>query len=112
MLFRSNKVKSHAEKFKQPVIVCMGLAFKADVDDLRESPAVGIVRRLVKENIGEIIVSEPNLDTHDEFDLVSYDEAIRRADIILLLVDHKEFKSINRLELNEKVLIDTRGIIK
>jgi len=106
------KVKSRAEKFKHPVIGCLGLAFKADVDDLRESPSVDIVRNLIKQNVGDILISEPNLSTHDEFDLLSCEEVIRRADIILLLVDHKEYKGIKTLELNEKVLIDTRGTLQ
>ena len=107
-----NKVKSKAEKFENPVIGCLGLAFKADVDDLRESPAVNIVKRLIKDNVGEILICEPNLKSHKEFDLLPCEEVIRRSDIILLLVDHKEFKGLKIIELNEKILIDTRGIIQ
>lgn len=107
-----NKVKCRAEKFKHPVIGCLGLAFKADVDDLRESPAVDIVRQLKAENVGEILISEPNLEKHTEFDLLPCEEVIRKSDIILLLVDHKEYKVIKSMELSEKVLIDTRGIMQ
>ena len=105
------KVKHSADKFKHPVIGCLGLAFKADVDDLRESPSVDIVRRLIMENVGEVIVSEPNLSTHDEFELLPHDDVISRSDIVLLLVDHKEFRSFKAADLKEKILIDTRGAI-
>ena len=107
-----NKIKAKAEKFKNPVIGCLGLAFKADVDDLRESPAVGIVRRMIKDKVGEILVSEPNLESHKEFNLLPCDEVIKRSDIIVILVDHKPYKKLKLLELNEKVIIDTRGIIQ
>ncbi|MFI3136401.1 MAG: UDP-N-acetyl-D-mannosamine dehydrogenase [Methylococcaceae bacterium] len=106
-----NKVKISADKFKHPIIGCLGLAFKADVDDLRESPAVDIVRHLQQENIGEILVAEPNLTQHKEFNLLPYQEVISRADIILLLVDHKPFKKLKAVDFKEKIIIDTRGII-
>lgn len=106
------KVKASAEKFKNPVIGCLGLAFKADVDDLRESPAVEIVKHILEQNLGEVLVAEPNLPSHKEFDLLPYQEVIKRSDIILLLVDHKPFKSLKAVELKEKILIDTRGVIK
>jgi UDP-N-acetyl-D-mannosaminuronic acid dehydrogenase len=106
------RVRKKAAKFKNPVIGCLGLAFKADVDDLRESPAMDIVRHLQKENIGQLLVCEPNLKSHSEFNLMSAAEVIKEADIILLLVDHKPFKKISALELKEKIVIDTRGIIR
>ncbi len=105
------RVKSKAEKFKHPVIGCLGLAFKADVDDLRESPAVDIVRQLQQAGVGEILITEPNLHTHAEFDLLPVEEVIARSDIILLLVDHKQFRRLKAADLKEKILIDTRGVI-
>ena len=74
--------------------------------------ALEIVKTLVKEEVGEIIVSEPNIASHDEFELRSCEEVVREADIILVLVDHKEYRDLRKLELNEKVLIDTRGIFQ
>jgi UDP-N-acetyl-D-mannosaminuronic acid dehydrogenase len=106
-----NKVKNNASKFKQPVIGCLGLAFKADVDDLRESPAVEIVRRLIADEVGDILVSEPNIGKHDEFNLQPYEVVVEKSDILLLLVDHKQYRSLKAADLKEKIIIDTRGII-
>ncbi|WP_341326497.1 UDP-N-acetyl-D-mannosamine dehydrogenase [Methylotuvimicrobium sp. KM2] len=107
-----DKVKVSADKFKNPVIGCLGLAFKADVDDLRESPALDIVKEIRKQAIGEVLVAEPNLTEYKDFTLLPYQEVIKRSDIVLLLVDHKPFKSLKAADLKEKILIDTRGVIQ
>lgn len=106
------KVLEKAQKFKRPVIACLGLAFKADVDDLRESPALQITRQLQSHNIADLLVCEPNIKEHGEFKLVDLDSAIGEADIILILVDHREFKRLTPAQLNEKVVIDTRGVTR
>jgi UDP-N-acetyl-D-mannosaminuronic acid dehydrogenase len=106
------KVIEKASRFKNPLIACLGLAFKADVDDLRESPALRIALQLKQENIGEIIACEPNIESHKEIDLFSLEDAIKKADILLLLVDHKPFIKLSSADLKEKFIIDTRGVIK
>jgi len=106
------QVRKQADRFKNPVIGCLGLAFKADVDDLRESPALDLVQQLERESIGEILVCEPNLKQHSEFELLPLAEVLKRSDIVLLLVDHKPFYKLTATSLNNKVVIDTRGIVK
>lgn len=106
-----DRVKKCADRFKSPRIACLGLAFKADVDDLRESPSFEIVKALQAQKIGELLVCEPNLPEHEQFDLVSLEAAVADADIILLLVDHRSFKSLSAVDFKEKIVIDTRGII-
>ena len=56
-----SKVRERAAALKQPVIACLGLSYKKDVDDLRESPAVEIVRRLAQDNVGELLIVEPHI---------------------------------------------------
>lgn len=104
------KVRQKAARFRRPTIACLGLAFKADVDDLRESPALHIVRRLREADLGDLLVCEPHLRASEEFDLVALEDAVERTDIVLLLVDHRAFRRLKPAKLQEKVLIDTRGM--
>lgn len=106
------RVRTWAAKFKDPIIACLGLSYKADVDDLRESPALEIVRHLQAERIGCVLACEPNVQRVDGIELVRLDEALRKADIVLILVDHKSFRKISAASLKEKIVIDTRGIIR
>lgn len=110
------RVQAAADRFKQPVIACLGLAFKADIDDLRESPAMEITTELANAGVGRILAVEPHvqslpkpLNRHPNVEYVSVDEAIRRADIVVLLVNHRRFASIDRISLRDKIVIDTRG---
>jgi len=110
------RVLAHAEKMKDPVIACFGLSYKADIDDLRESPALAITLHLAGTGIGTILVVEPYLDTIPEsfadhhIRLVSLEEALTSADIIVGLVNHHMFQHIGMDVLDNKVVIDTLGI--
>lgn len=106
-----------ADRFKSPTIACFGLAFKANIDDLRESPALDIVVELAERQAGRLLVVEPNISTLppalekiDSVELVSLDEALGHADIIVGLVDHNEFLKIPRESMSESMLLDTRGM--
>jgi UDP-N-acetyl-D-mannosaminuronic acid dehydrogenase len=105
------KVLNKAERFNNPVIGCLGLAFKANIDDLRESPAMVITRDLISSGIGRVMACEPNVnEDFDEFPLYGLADVLQEADILLLLVDHTEFKNIDCELLKDKVIIDTRGV--
>ena len=111
------KVRVAARKLRAPVVACFGLSYKRDIDDLRESPAMHIVEQLARENVGRLLIVEPNLKSlpeslakSDSTRLVDIKEAMTAADIILLLVDHRQFKRIDRELLKPKMVIDTRGI--
>ena len=81
------------EKGRKAKVACMGLAFKPDIDDLRESPALYIAQRLKADGV-DIIAVEPNIKEHSEFEIIDYKDAIEKADIIVFLVSHKEFQDI------------------
>lgn len=105
----ANKVIEASKEFfntknRVPVIACMGLAFKPNIDDLRESPAKYITSRIISESSAEILIVEPNIIDHKSFKLLNYIDAYKKADIIVWLVNHKEFISIpiekNKIELD------------
>ena len=98
-------------------ITCLGLAFKPDIDDLRESPALNIAQQVSLMGFSKVSLVEPNITKIPEgfndngtTELVAMDEAIKAADIVVLLVDHAQFKSMNLSLLSGKQVIDTRGI--
>ncbi|MFA0436149.1 UDP-N-acetyl-D-mannosamine dehydrogenase [Vibrio breoganii] len=92
-------------------IACYGLAFKPDIDDLRESPALNIARTIADTHAGNVVAIEPNITNLniDNIELVSLDFSLSNTDIHVMLVDHQQFKKI---KLNDKFIIDTKGIWK
>ena len=108
-------IHNKISRFTAPVVACLGLAFKANTDDLRESPSLQIVEALVKETSAKILVVEPYIDELPQSlagkaELCSLEMAFDQADVVVLLVDHNEFKYVEKNKLLSKVVIDTRGI--
>lgn len=95
---------------REPVIACMGLAFKPDIDDLRESPAKYIASRIVAEAGADVLVAEPNIQVHKTFNLTPYQDAYKKADIVVWLVRHKEF--ITMPADKDKIELDFCGVRK
>ncbi|KJY72130.1 UDP-N-acetyl-D-mannosaminuronic acid dehydrogenase [Vibrio coralliilyticus] len=112
-----DQVKQAADEFKKPVIACLGLAFKADIDDLRESPALDITTQLANESVGQVIAVEPNISSLPEnlvkagVEFMDLERALEVANVVVVLVDHKQFKAADKLAFSKKVVIDTRGVL-
>ena len=108
---QNEKLKFELAHGRKPSVALMGLAFKPNIDDLRESPAKFIVNKVIQnDNNGDYFISEPNIKTHNVFKLTYYKEAYDKADIIVFLVAHSEFLDfkINK----EKTVLDFCGINK
>lgn len=96
---------------RKPIVAMMGLAFKPNIDDLRESPAKYITTKVMQgHNNTDILVVEPNVEVHKVFKLTDYKEAYEKADIVALMVAHKQFKELPYRE--DKVILDFCGIFK
>ncbi len=86
-------LKFRLEQGREPVLACLGLAFKPDIDDLRESPAVEVVADLLKEGINCLVV-EPNVESHKQFQLTELQDSLNRADLVAVLVGHSAFRNL------------------
>ena len=110
--------ESRQQLGRDVVVACLGIAFKANIDDLRESPSLEIAKQLASRRLANrLLIVEPYVDTLpstlagiDGVELVALDAALSIADVIVLLVDHQQFKSVDRAAISGKIVIDTRGV--
>ncbi|KAB7709324.1 UDP-N-acetyl-D-mannosamine dehydrogenase [Plesiomonas shigelloides] len=96
-------------------VACLGLAFKPDIDDLRESPAMEITQLIADWHAGPVLAVEPNVHElprklHGKVELVSTEQVLSEADILVLLVDHKQFKAISPVQITQDWVVDTKGV--
>lgn len=112
----AEKVQNEILKFelkyhKKPVVAMMGLAFKPNIDDLRESPAKYITTKVLQScNNADILVVEPNVESHNVFTLTNYLEAYNKADIVVFLTAHEQFKTLKWSD--KKIILDFCGIFR
>ena len=100
------------EKGKKPQVALMGLAFKPNIDDLRESPAMKIAKHLFAEMPDvKFYIVEPNISSHPNFDIVDFQTAFEQSDIVVYLTAHKQFFMLPQ-EANDKLILDFCGVIK
>ncbi len=95
---------------RKPLTAFMGLAFKPNIDDLRESPAKYIAQKVMQSEQNNFLVVEPNIQEHSVFKLADYQDAYNRADIIVFLVSHDEFKALPYR--HDKIILDFAGVFK
>lgn len=106
---QNEKLKFELEHGRKPNIALMGLAFKPNIDDLRESPAKYIVQKVLQNaNNDNYFIVEPNVEEHNVFKLTNYKEAVEKSDIIVFLVAHDDFKN---LSLESKTFLDFCGVL-
>jgi len=106
---QKEKLQFELKNKRKPKIALMGLAFKANIDDLRESPAKYITQQVLQNsNDGNYFIVEPNIESHSVFKLTNFEYAVKNADIIAFLVAHKQFKNLQIS--SEKIVLDFCGV--
>ena len=96
---------------RKPKVACLGLAFKPDIDDLRESPALHIAQALLEQGY-DVVAVEPNIDTHEHFTLLTLEDALKTADVFAVLVKHKGLLDESvKMALNERSVLDFCGVL-
>ncbi|MEI7176674.1 UDP-N-acetyl-D-mannosamine dehydrogenase [Pectobacterium carotovorum] len=103
------------KRASEVTVACFGLAFKPDIDDLRESPAVGITSMIAQWNTGVTLAVEPNVKhlpsvLAGQVKLVDTSSALKEADVLVMLVDHRQFKAVNPEDVKQQWVIDTKGV--
>lgn len=116
-LYIFEKIKAAADSFTQKRIACLGLTYKANTDDLRESPSLKIIERIAQIKNTEVAVVEPNITELPAMlaktkccKLLSLDEALSSSDIVVLMVMHNEFKTLDEHKLSGKIFINVANI--
>lgn len=96
---------------RKPKVACLGLAFKPDIDDLRESPALHIAQALLSQGY-DVVAVEPNIESHEHFTLLALEDALKTADVFALLVKHRGFLDESaKTALNERSALDFCGVL-
>jgi UDP-N-acetyl-D-mannosaminuronic acid dehydrogenase len=114
--FIVSQIRERIDRLKHPVVACLGLTYKPDVDDVRESPALDIVVELARDEDARLLVAEPNLRAlpplNERANVKMCDTlaAVREADIVAILVAHSRFRRIPQEELMRRMVIDATGL--
>ena len=108
---QNEKLQFELKHGRKPKTALMGLAFKPNIDDLRESPAKYIAQKVLQNsNNEEHYIVEPNIESHSVYKLTDYKEAAEKADIIVFLVAHNKFKNLKIIK--DKEVLDFCGMLK
>jgi UDP-N-acetyl-D-mannosaminuronic acid dehydrogenase len=112
----AREIVAHASKFKRPVVACFGVSYKADVEDVRESPALEIVKELLSANVA-VVVCDPlvkalpqSLANHPLLETADAEAALGKADIVAFLVGHSAFRALRRADFSTKIVVDPIGL--